>query len=330
VAVKYFGPEKSYEGKIVRVRAYTSPDFTGRAAGSGYVVNPDDLDSGLSVTGKAFTANAKLIGIPAGTYYLQAFIDSNSNGVCDKWESSGYVCSRDEIGGDMSPKAIKFGSAIGEGDLAVIYLEDADTDRDGLPDAWEYALYGSIDKKGVEMIDLNTAGEFAISKSITKNLLDSWNEANVPSAGLAGVAYNSLANAGTLALALGAPLDPSTSSFAGAISGTVSEDLAKDGIRITSLEMVDGKIEIKVDAEVVAGAGTSSVMGSVVTGAADGLMTVTCYVSYTETLAGNWSDWTSVGDIVVGGGEKAVDTSAVIPAGLDNCFIKIKLEKTAK
>ena len=180
------------------------------------------------------------------------------------------------------------------------------------------------------MIDLNTAGEFAISKSITKNLLDSWNEANVPSAGLAGVAYNSLANAGTLALALGAPLDPSTSSFAGAISGTVSEDLAKDGIRITSLEMVDGKIEIKVDAEVVAGAGTSSVMGSVVTGAADGLMTVTCYVSYTETLAGNWSEWTSVGDIVVGGGEKAVDTSAVIPAGLNNCFIKIKLEKTAK
>lgn len=330
VAVKYFGPAKSYEGKIVRVRAYTSPDFTGRAVASGYVALPDDAESGIAVAGKEFSANAKLIGIPAGTYYLQAFIDSNSNGVCDKWESSGYVCSRDEIGGDMSPKAIKFGSAIGEGDLAVIYLEDADTDRDGLPDAWEYALYGSIDKKGVEMIDLNTAGEFAISKSITKNLLDSWNEANVPSAGLAGVAYNSLANAGTLALALGAPLDPSTSSFAGAISGTVSEDLAKDGIRITSLEMVDGKIEIKVDAEVVAGAGTSSVMGSVVTGAADGLMTVTCYVSYTETLAGNWSDWTSVGNIVVGGGEKAVDTSAVIPSGLNNCFIKIKLEKTAK
>jgi hypothetical protein len=327
VAVKYFGPAKSYEGKTVRVRAYTSPDFSGRAAASGYVVNPDDLDSGLSVTGKAFTANAKVVGIPAGTYYLQAFIDSNANGVCDKWESSGYFCSRDGGADAYSPKAVTFGGSIGSGDLSVIYLEDSDTDRDGLPDAWEYAVYGGIEKKGVEMLDLDVPGEFAVNKSVTDSLLASWNQAAVPSAGLAGVAYNSLANAGTLALALGVPVDSATVSFAGAISGTVSDDLAENGVKISSLEFIDGKIAIKVDAEVVSGKGVNSALASAVSGSSDGLMNVKCYVSYTASLDEAWSDWTYAGDITVGAGEVEVDAQSVIPAGLENCFIKIKLAK---
>jgi len=321
-AVRYFGPAASYAGKTIRVRAYESPDFTGRAIAGGYVQDP----STVSTTGQAPTANAMLVGIPAGTYYFQAWIDSNDNGVCDPWETSGYFCNRDGSTEQyLNPVGVKFAEEVGEGDLVEIYLEDADTDGDGLPDAWEYALYGSLDAKGVEAVSETAAGEFVVNQDLSGELALQQG-ASTPAAGLAGRALSALSSAGTLALALG--VDPSKyESFNAAISGSVSEELAQDGVSISSIDFSDGKIVIKVEAETETKVESTSPLASSVE-TKTGVLTVKCSVAYAETADGLQSaDWNDAGTITVGGEAQEVDATAIIPSGLGSCFIKVKLEK---
>jgi len=170
VAVRYFGPTSAYADKVIRVRAYTSPDFTGAPVAGGYVALPDDPEAGVAHAGKA-VANCTLLGLPKGTYYLQAFIDSNANGVCDAWESMGYLCERSGQSADwLAPVGITFGDTIGASDLAVIYVEDADTDGDSLPDAWEYATYKSLDKVGVTSAKVAGAGDFVVNPELSGRL----------------------------------------------------------------------------------------------------------------------------------------------------------------
>ena len=83
--------------------------------------------------------NCTLKGLPAGTYYVRAFIDTNGNGVHNPWESWGYA---NYVGTGskkpFTPKAaeIKLGST--EVPELTVYIEDMDTDNDGFPDAYEY------------------------------------------------------------------------------------------------------------------------------------------------------------------------------------------------
>ena len=277
VAVRYFGPEESFDGKVVRVQAFTSPDFTGIPVAAGYVKGKSVT---LAAVGAKPQANCSIIGLPLsapgatttgvahGTYYLRAFIDSNKNGVCDDWESSGYLCVRDgsalnnvlaSNGGTsteniLNPTPITIGPDVGYGDLAVIYIEDADTDEDGLPDSWEYAKYGSLTKKGIELISETPAGEMLVNKRLS-GALELRENARIPTAGLSSTLRSNLSNAGTLALAMGVSAD-GYDSFGEAISGSVSPKLAEDGVTITSLEFVDGKVSITV--EVVTEAGKES------------------------------------------------------------------------
>lgn len=146
VAVRYFGPAKvsvspSDLRGLVRVQAFTSPDFTGMPVGEGYLTDK----AALADNNAAFNVNAVVHGLPKGAYFLRAYIDSNANGVKDAWESWGYLnyvgyANTKDV---YDPRAFTLPAA--GVSMPVIYIEDADTDNDGFPDAWEYDRNGSLD-----------------------------------------------------------------------------------------------------------------------------------------------------------------------------------------
>jgi len=147
VAVRYFGPAtlsgdpKTLSG-IVRVQAFTSPDFHGEPVGEGYVTDTADVAS----TNADFTANALVHGLPAGTYYLRAYVDTNGNGKKDNWETWGYLnyVGYADHKSVYDPRPFALPASVGT-PMPVVYLEDADTDNDGFPDAWEMETKKSLD-----------------------------------------------------------------------------------------------------------------------------------------------------------------------------------------
>jgi hypothetical protein len=141
VSVKYAGPSDvlakcgttSQPNGIIRLQAFTTPDFSGTPVSQAIVVNKDDASKTQGIV--ADTANnlpnAWVIGLPAtGTYYLRAYIDSNGNFEKDDWESWGSV----------GPVTLSTSDVVAP--VVGLYIEDADTDGDWLPDAWEYAANG--------------------------------------------------------------------------------------------------------------------------------------------------------------------------------------------
>ncbi|MBR3221208.1 MAG: LamG domain-containing protein [Kiritimatiellae bacterium] len=348
VAVRYFGPKESFDARAVRVQAFTSPDFTGIPVAAGYVKGKSAT---LDAVGAKPQANCSIIGLPLsapgatttgeahGTYYLRAFIDSDKDGVCDDWESSGYLCVRDGsalnniLAGDgsvsteniLNPTPIKIGPDVGYGDLAVIYIEDADTDEDGLPDSWEYAKYGDLSKKGIELISETPAAEMLVNKRLT-GALELRANARIPTAGLSSTLRSSLSNAGTLALAMGAsPQDDE--SFTAAISGAVSPKLAEDGVSITSLEFVDGKVSITVSAETKPAEHSAAASALVDSEALKGDIPAVATVYWTQSLVN--PQWTPVKsqNIVVGSGEDTIDIGNAVPEGVSGFFRVEVMEK---
>ncbi|MFO7937738.1 MAG: PKD domain-containing protein [Kiritimatiellia bacterium] len=158
VTVKYFGPAQ-YLADHVKVQAYNTRDFTGVARAQ-YTLSSLEL---ASLTDTSTTnVNAVLRGLTpssyAGDYYVMAYIDTNNNNKRDEWESWGYAnyygrnvliddedvvsgsIYKDLYGGAIAPYVakpveVKMSSIIPK---ATIMIEDADTDQDWFPDAWEY------------------------------------------------------------------------------------------------------------------------------------------------------------------------------------------------
>jgi hypothetical protein len=132
--VKYFGPATNLMGRVV-VQAFNNRGFTGLPAAQ-YIYTANQFTSitntSLSVTNQIF-----MRGLTPDTYYVRAFIDSNTNNVLDTWESWGYANYYGENKAlyDVRPLAVSF-SAISP--LATVYIEDTDTDQDWFPDAYEY------------------------------------------------------------------------------------------------------------------------------------------------------------------------------------------------
>lgn len=132
VSVKYAGPKavldkcadlSDIQGKV-RVQAFTTADFSGEAVSETQVT---DFDSLTDLT--QFDSNAKLIGLPAdGVYYVRAYIDMNGNFKKDDFESWGYAKKSATLSTENSEKQ-----------YLIVYIEDADTNGNWHPDAWEYA-----------------------------------------------------------------------------------------------------------------------------------------------------------------------------------------------
>ncbi len=172
VAVRYFGPAEAHvTTKPVRVQAFTTPDFTGRPVSEGYVTNVTTLAST-----NALVANATLCGLETGIYYVRAFIDTERDGECGTlangtryaWESWGCACERDVRGCAIYvPQPIAVGPSIGSKTLVKVFIDDCDTDKDNLPDAWEWDQKGNLTAMNVQNLDKHFTGILSMTKELT-------------------------------------------------------------------------------------------------------------------------------------------------------------------
>ncbi|MDA3925615.1 MAG: PKD domain-containing protein [Kiritimatiellae bacterium] len=152
-SVKYFGPVNNLTN-LVKVQAFTSADFSG-IADSMYTLTPAELGS-LTDTSST-NINAVLRGLTpsefAGTYYVMAYIDSNTNNVRDVWESWGYANyygKSSSLGPYVAePVTVKMNTYLPH---VSIFIEDADTDQDWFPDAWEWESEINPDEDFLESI----------------------------------------------------------------------------------------------------------------------------------------------------------------------------------
>lgn len=160
--VRYFGPGTVATGRsndLIRVQAFTSPDFTGMPAGEAMVTDLSQLSSEGEID-----VNAVILGVKPGTYYVRAFIDTVGDAKWSQWESWGYgnyVGAVDAVAASVSrglaanvaatafpysPRPYKV--AVGEEPpVAEIYIEDMDSDADHLPDIYEYNTEKSLTKR---------------------------------------------------------------------------------------------------------------------------------------------------------------------------------------
>ena len=206
VCVRYYGPAAVSDAALagmVHVQAFTSPDFTGVPAGEAYVKNVANIASISDLT-----PNATILGVKPGTYYVRAFVDSNSDCAWSNWETCGYynfvgawdasllsvkrgsssVVSAADYVYTPRPVTVAEGAAIPE---VTVYMEDMDTDKDYLPDAWEWVTGGSLTARGapagstfftrvnpdllaaLPSRDVTTTGPAHVSPSLMSSLLSS-------------------------------------------------------------------------------------------------------------------------------------------------------------
>ena len=136
--VKYYGPAVNLLTNRVKVQAFRNASFTGVPEAE-YTLAGSALAAML--TPGSTNVNAVLRGLTpsrtAGNYYIRAFIDHNQNTVRDVWESWGYAnyYGISDRPYDPYPITVEYKSQ------SVVYdirIEDADSDQDWYPDAWEY------------------------------------------------------------------------------------------------------------------------------------------------------------------------------------------------
>jgi len=246
VAVKYVGPTLvaakvaaksgdtyALKGKV-RVQAFERPDFSGEPVAETFVTER------LTASDNALP-NATLVGLPAdGTYFVRAFIDLNGNGKLDAWESWGALES-----------AVTFGPDVAVAPSVGFYIEDADTDQDWLPDAWEYAVAGWTGDFDDVKNELNAALEdgdvIAVTDGLKTRLSAGTLDAGL-SSGLPGASLTVFQNASFARVLLGIPT-ANHSSF-DAIRDAVKATVEENSLKVTSLTVTQGKVTLTVDAEV--------------------------------------------------------------------------------
>ena len=132
--VKYFGAATGLTDRVV-LQAFKNRGFTGMPAAQ-YLYTANQFTSITNMSLSATNA-IPMRGLTPDTYYVRAFIDSNTNGVLDVWESWGYgnYYGENKSLYDARPLEVSF-SALSP--LATVYIEDADTDQDWFPDVYEF------------------------------------------------------------------------------------------------------------------------------------------------------------------------------------------------
>ena len=133
-AVRYYGPAAGDEAANILVEAYDTPDFSGAPRARARLADLALLGDRADLT----TTNAVLRGLEPGKIYLVAFIDRNNNGVRDRYESWGYANQVDVHTPDIyTPASVEVKAEAVKTSAAVIYIEDTDLNKNGVPDPLE-------------------------------------------------------------------------------------------------------------------------------------------------------------------------------------------------
>ena len=284
VAVRYYGPSNVANGSVIRVEAFTTPDFSGEPVSRGYVTNKSDIASADAIT----VANATLPGLKTGSYYIRAYIDTLSNGMHEGWESWGCYCTRDVATGTIyTPKSVTVGPEIGGGDIIPVYIDDCDTDRDCLPDAWEWASNGNLSTYGSAQIDQTATGGFALKTSLGQNL----RSGGSPSGGLAVMVSRVLSSPRIAAQIVGVDAT-GTDEQVNATLANVSADAEATPVAVAitaiALDRTAGTVSISADTEGAASGDAASQIYTI-PGGADTLE-LTCKVLHRDSLdSGDWT-----------------------------------------
>ena len=296
VAVRYYGPSSVAAGRV-RVQAFSTPDFSGDPVAEGYV---EPGDTSLSSTDPIKAANASILGLKAGTYYIRAFIDTDGDGrlstditVSDGcvWESWGCYCTRDSRTGTIfTPKSVTVGPGYSVSDIIPVYIEDCDVDNDCLPDAWEW-LNGnhSLATMNSRSIDRNTGG-FAMNSDLVGALEASGQTAS----GLAvSLAMRSLSTSRVAALLLGVDATGSDDAVDTALNSAGSDATAEPvSVSITAIEVDRDSGTVKITTDSKGSLQGSDVIVSEIYTIPSGAesLTLTCKVLHCDVLGGPWTE----------------------------------------
>ena len=304
VCVKYFGPADVLDKGNVVVEAFESPDFTGDPVARAVVADK-------TAVAAVETAHAKQVSLYGrkGVYYVRAYIDSKDYGVAnvrDDWESWGYVSDRSGSRSDIfSPVALTIDDAIGRGDLAVVYVEDADTNGNRLPDAWEMAFNKGKLSNGTANIDQTLDCGLAIKDSLADTISEKQVDGDDYNGMLAHY-LGSLRSRGMVALAIGVSPESINVNSSGQI---VVENLV-ESVDIESISFDGETLSIKVVGKMgeTPEVAASDVYDVKVSSSAT--KTVVCDVYRRESLSAS-DDWSLV-------------TSAQVTVGADAATIPVQ------
>ena len=322
VAVRYYGPSTVANGAVVRVEAFSTPDFSGEPVSRGYVTNKADIASTDAIT----VANATLPGLKVGSYYIRAYIDTQSDGICQDWESWGCYCTRDTtLGTIYTPRSVTVGPEFGTSMIIPVYIDDCDTDRDCLPDAWEWASNGNLSTYGSAQIDQTATGGFALKTSLGENL----RSGGSPSGGLAVMVNSVLSSPRIAAQIVGVDATGTDEQVNAALANVSAEAEATPvavAITAIALDRTAGTVSISADTE---GATVGSFASEIYTiPAGSDTLELTCKVLHRDSL--DSGDWTVIKTEKVTIEKKSRTYTFDLgssPIDLSSGFFKVSLEK---
>ena len=309
VAVKYTGPKAvladcedltETNGKV-RIQAFATADFSGEPVAQGLITNKASL-----IDTSDITANGRLVGLPYGTYYIRAYIDSNGNFKKDDWESWGYV---------KDPVVVKPNQVA---PLAGLYIEDADTDQDWLPDAWEVAKCGDLKKQAAAV---DPEGRIVLKQELYDGILAG--QANF-SRFLSGASTTFFQNIGNAVLLLGLGDDVTLAGIAD-LRRAVEKNIEPDSVKITSftVDTENGKVVLTVGAEA-----TDSIAGELLSPVYITTTDVTIKVYRKDNLA--LAAWEPVKSVPVTIDASTVDERIEVPISevdFNSGFYKVEIDQ---
>ncbi len=315
VCVKYTGPlhvlancDESGTAGRVRLQAFTTADFSGVPSSQALVTGKD------KIADPSYTmANAKLIGLPAGTYYIRAYIDSNGNFQKDDWESWGQATVPVTVGaGDSAP-------------VVGLYIEDADTNHDWVPDALEFNPTTGQLKDAYSPIKVT--GEFLMSKKLSEAVSADTLEAGV-STYLSGATLSAFQYADVIGTLLGVNSSGETTTI-NAIRKAVEKKVKAGTVRITSIKFdpTGKKVVLAVDAE-VADSVAGDLFSKIFEYSPGDEVVVKVKVFRKDSLV--QAEWVPVGDAqTVSVGVHSQEVSVPLPSGTDytSGFYRVEIEQ---
>ncbi|MGN0854053.1 MAG: LamG domain-containing protein [Kiritimatiellia bacterium] len=309
VCVRYFGPTVT-EADIC-VEAFVSPDFSGTPAARTTVADV----SSVGRTNAVHAANATLIGLAPGTYYVRAYVDLTKYGtsrVRDSWEAWGYACPRErDLDLPYVATAVEVENVTGEFKTVEVYIEDVDTNGNAVPDTWEIVKNGGTLSNGAENLDDTLVTMYPVATSFGSVASASGPMAEAMRAYL-NRCFGSLDVA---ALVMDVPVASLSVSSTGSI--IVEGEVA--ALDITGIALEDGRLTLKVSAQSETAADGLGVY--------DIVSEVNCTVCYKTSL--DQTEWTELGTTKVSVGGEAVSVSLDGVAG-DSAFFKVVVEKVGE